>query len=276
MKKGRMDFAPSLYRFTMHIPIYQVDAFASRIFHGNPAAVCPLEAWLPDVRMQQIACENNLSETAFFVLHENPLRIRWFTPTVEVDLCGHATLASGHVLAKHLGYKENPIRFDSRSGPISVQVNDTDYTLDFPADKIEKLPLNHPITAFFSNPAEAAYKGRSDYLLVFPNETDIRQIQVAFHELARFDGRGVIVTSPANSVDFVSRCFYPQSGVNEDPATGSAQTTLATFWHARTGKDHFVTNQVSARGGMFSLHIKGDRVFITGGAHTFMSGICTI
>ena len=260
----------------MKIPIYQVDAFAERIFLGNPAAVCPLDAWIPDALMQQIALENNLSETAFFVMHEEPARIRWFTPTVEVDLCGHATLASAHVISKHLGYKGHEIRFDSRSGPISVKVNEDDYTLDFPLDELQQMPASHPVTSFFSLRPEAVFRGKSDYLLVFPNESDILEIRVAYEQLGQFDGRGVIVTSPSPSVDFVSRGFYPQSGVDEDPATGSAQTTLAAYWNARTGKDHFETRQLSSRGGTFSLRKKDNRVFITGRAHTYMSGICTI
>lgn len=256
----------------MRLSIYQVDAFADERFRGNPAAVCPLVAWIPDELMQQIAMENNLSETAFFVQEDSPMEIRWFTPTVEVDLCGHATLASAHVLSKHLGFMEKEIAFTSRSGPISVRVNEADYTLDFPLDTLTELPSDHAVSGFFTAGPQQVFRGISDYLLVFPDEADIRQISVDFNRLAHFDGRGVIITSPATGWDFISRGFYPQSGINEDPATGSAQTTLAAYWSEKTGRNRFRAKQVSSRGGTFGIEKRGDRVLITGSACTYMTG----
>jgi PhzF family phenazine biosynthesis protein len=260
----------------MDIQLFQVDAFANQIFEGNPAAVCPLPEWLPDHLLQKIALENNLSETAYFVLNDKPLKIRWFTPTTEVNLCGHATLASAHVLSKHLGFTKEIIEFNSLSGPLSVRVNKQDYTLNFPADKLTQLSLDNPVVTHFDPLPINVLKGSTDYLLVYENEKQIQHIQVDFGRLANFDGRGVIVTSPSRKFDFVSRSFYPQSGVNEDPATGSAHTTLAVFWSKELGKEHLIARQISARGGSFDLQLQGDRVMIRGGACTFLIGTCRI
>jgi PhzF family phenazine biosynthesis protein len=217
----------------MEIPIFQVDAFASSLFSGNPAAVCPLETWLSDEQMQLIALENNLSETAFFVRERNrnqgdPFFIRWFTPKTEVALCGHATLAAAHVLVNHLDIKESPLLFDSRSGLLrtSTDLGNNTYALDFPADTIVQLDNNHPISNFFSFKPQEIWKGSTDFLLIYPNQHQIETLRVDFEGLSNVSGRGVIVSAPGANLDFVSRGFYPQCGINEDPATGSAQTTL--------------------------------------------------
>ena len=260
----------------MNIQLFQVDAFANKIFEGNPAAVCPLPEWLPDHLLQKIALENNLSETAFFVLNDKPLKIRWFTPTTEVKLCGHATLASAHVLSKHLGYTPEIIAFNSLSGPLSVRVNEQDYTLNFPADTLTQLSTDHPVVQYFEPLPIHVFKGSTDYMLVYEDEKQIQNIQVDFARLAHYNGRGVIITSTSEKFDFVSRGFYPQSGVNEDPATGSAHTTLAVYWSKELGKEHLFARQISARGGSFDLQLKGDRVLIRGSAWTFLEGTCRI
>lgn len=260
----------------MEIQLFQVDAFATKLFEGNPAAVCPLKKWLPNDLLQKIALENNLSETAFFVQTKDSIKIRWFTPTTEVELCGHATLAAAHVLSKNLGFKGNTIGFDSLSGRLTVQINENDYTLNFPADHITPLSNNHPVVSYFDLKPSAVFKGKTDFLLSYPLENEVQQIKVDFGRLANFEGRGVIVTSPSENYDFVSRCFYPQAGVNEDPATGSAHTTLAVYWASQLNKTHFSARQISERGGSFDLQLKDDRVLITGKAHTFLTGICRV
>jgi PhzF family phenazine biosynthesis protein len=260
----------------MDIPLFQVDAFATKLFEGNPAAVCPLKEWLPDELLQKIALENNLSETAFFVQTNRLVKIRWFTPTTEVELCGHATLAAAHVLSKHLDFEGDVIEFDSLSGQLSVHVNEVGYTLNFPADRITQLSSDHPVVSYFDLKPQAVFKGKTDFLLAYRLENEVRQIKVDLGRLASFEGRGVIVTSPSEKFDFISRCFYPQSGVNEDPATGSAHTTLAVYWASQMGKSHFSARQISKRGGSFDLQLEGDRVYITGKAHTFLTGNCRL
>jgi PhzF family phenazine biosynthesis protein len=258
----------------MHIKLYQVDAFASRLFTGNPAAVCPLDHWIGEEQMQAIAMENKLSETAFFVVGESPLHIRWFTPTTEVELCGHATLASAHVLYKHLEYHNNLIQFDSQSGPLSVIVEGDDrYTLDFPVDSLRDVAPDLHWSQYFNQPVIESFRGVTDYIFRVESEGAVRDMQVNFSRLAEADGRGFIVTAEGTDCDYVARCFYPQAGINEDPATGSSHTTLAPFWAERLKRKNFTARQLSTRGAYFETELRADRVLITGQAISYLEGV---
>jgi PhzF family phenazine biosynthesis protein len=257
----------------MTLPIYQVDAFADKLFSGNPAAICPLENWLSDSLMQQIASENNLSETAFFVFEGNQIHIRWFTPTNEVDLCGHATLASAHILKTQLDFNQKVIPFYSlRSGMLPVTVGETGYTLDFPSDTLNVASCLPEFLSGFGKAPLEVFKGSSDYLLVFESEQDIRQLQPDFSILSKIKTRGFIATAQGETVDFVSRFFAPACGINEDPVTGSAHTTLTPFWAARLHKERLEAIQLSARGGKLSCEIKGNRTLISGTAVLYLKG----
>lgn len=255
----------------MKLPIYQVDAFASEVFEGNPAAVCPLDEWLPDTKMQNIAMENNLSETAFFVRQEEGYRLRWFTPTTEVDLCGHATLASAHVLFEHLGYEKQEIRFDSNSGELKVKQREGRLVMNFPAsDLTESMP-----PAFLEEavgiPAQELYRD-TDYLYVVESEEQVRSLEPDIRQLKQANVRGVIVTAPGDDFDFVSRFFAPAAGVDEDPVTGSTHTMLTPYWSNRLQKNELAGRQVSQRGGTVYCLDLGDRVELEGTAITFMQG----
>lgn len=261
----------------MKIPIYQVDAFTDRLFGGNPAAVCPLETWLEVEKMEAIAAENNLSETAFFVKEGDGYRIRWFTPAVEIDLCGHATLASAHVIFNHLGFSRDMIKFQSeQSGELRVTRSGDLLTLDFPASKpepVEMLPCQLK-NALKKEPA-ALYSSR-DLLALYETEEDILGIEPDFEALIEVlhtaDCHGMIVTAPGKESDFVSRFFAPLAGVNEDPVTGSAHTILVPFWAERLGKEKLHAYQVSRRRGELFCELKGDRVLIGGRAVTYLKG----
>lgn len=255
----------------MKLSIYQVDAFASKVFEGNPAAVCPLDEWLPDDLMQQIAMENNLSETAFFVKHNDKYRLRWFTPTTEVDLCGHATLASAHVLFEHLDYNQKTIRFDSNSGELQVQKKEDRLGMNFPAAEINKVEVSQFLEEAIGVPAKELYRD-TDYLYVVETEKEVRNLNPDIRELAKADVRGIIVTAPGDEFDFVSRFFAPAAGVDEDPVTGSTHTMLTPYWSNRLGKEKLVGRQVSRRGGMVYCHHLGNRVEICGQACTVMKG----
>jgi PhzF family phenazine biosynthesis protein len=257
----------------MKVKIYQIDAFTDRVFQGNPAAVCVLDRWLKEDTMQNIAAENNLAETAFVVRKGDYQEIRWFTPTLEVDLCGHATLASAYVLYKYFSHKEDVIKFVSpRSGELFVEKDGEDLILDFPADKVEKCDTPPALKdAFGSHPVES-YKGQTDYLLVFSDRKEIENMKPDLIKIASVPCRGVIVTAPGKEVDFVSRFFAPQSGINEDPVTGSAHTSLAVFWSKKYAKTHLTAKQVSARGGYLTCELFGNRVKITGQAVTYLIG----
>lgn len=258
----------------MQLPIYQVDAFADNVFEGNPAAVCPLDEWLPDELMQQIAMENNLSETAFFVEQSDSYRLRWFTPATEVDLCGHATLASAHVLFEHLNYDEQEIHFDSNSGMLNVRKEDDKLMMNFPVSELnETLPPRFLDDAIGLPPTEL-YQD-TDYLYVVDSEDQVRNLDPDIRELKKADVRGIIVTAPAdgvNAYDFVSRFFGPAVGVDEDPVTGSAHTMLTPYWSRRLGKDELIGRQVSRRGGTVYCHLRDDRVELGGRACTFLQG----
>lgn len=255
----------------MKLPIFQVDAFTSRPFGGNPAAVVPLDSWLPDDVMQDIAAENNLAETAFFVAAESGYDLRWFTPTVEMDLCGHATLASGYVIFEVLGTDQATLHFRTRGGELAVERRDGRYVLDFPTRPGE--PSNAPtglVEAMGAVPKEVL-KSR-DYMLVYENESDVRAIRPNIEALSGIDAHAVIVTAKGDDSDFVSRFFAPAAGVDEDPVTGSAHCTLIPYWAARLGKNELFARQVSQRGGELFCELHGDRVKIGGNAVLYLKG----
>lgn len=251
--------------------IYQIDAFATDVFKGNPAAVCPLENWLSDDIMQKIAMENNLSETAFFVKEGEEFRIRWFTPGTEVDLCGHATLASAYVIFNELGYKKNDIVFQSNSGELKVSREGDFLVLNFPAqpgDKIDK--LEGLAEALGKSPVQLIES--DDYLAVFESEKDILEMKPDFGLLKKVKCRGIIVTAPGSDCDFVSRFFAPQVGIDEDPVTGSAHCKLTPYWAKRLSKNTLTAKQLSKRGGQLHCELKGNRVLIKGKAVKYMEG----
>jgi PhzF family phenazine biosynthesis protein len=257
----------------MKIPIYQVDAFSHQLFKGNPAAVCPLTEWLPDELMQNIAQENNLAETAFIVPTHADYEIRWFTPSVEVDLCGHATLASAHVVFHELGYSGDKIEFHShRSGPLTVTKRGSELVLDFPCDTISQIEVEPIHSSGLSKAPSAVYKGKTDYLFVYDSEADIRALQPDFEALKIHPVRGIIVTAPGENVDFVSRFFGPACGVNEDPVTGSAHTTLTPYWSSVLGKTTLSALQLSQRTGSLTCTLNGDRVEIAGESVLYLRG----
>lgn len=256
----------------MKLTIYQIDAFADEVFKGNPAAVVPLKTWLSDELMQKIAMENNLSETAFFVPADNGFHIRWFTPKAEVKLCGHATLASAHVLFNHLDYNGNEISFESLSGILKVNRENNLIILDFPALTATETTIPEPVAKAFNIAPKSCFKGRDDYMLVYDTEEEILSLQPDFQQLVIAKTRGVICTSKSKNYDFVSRFFAPAVGVNEDPVTGSAHTMLIPYWSYILGKNELTAKQVSARGGIVHCKNCGDRVKIGGKAVTYMTG----
>jgi PhzF family phenazine biosynthesis protein len=256
----------------MKLKLYQVDAFADRLFSGNPAGVCPLEKWIPDELMQNIAMENNLAETAFFVKEGNIFHIRWFTPVLEVDLCGHATLASAHVIFKHLNFKEEKIQFKSKSGDLSVKKENDFLILNFPTDTLEKTETPIALAEGLGIAPKEAYKGISDYLLIYDNQKQIEKIQPDFRLLSKVIARGIIITAIGNDCDFVSRFFAPLSGINEDPVTGSAHTTLIPYWHKVLHKTEMTAMQLSKRKGKLKCKYLGERVEIGGKARTYLIG----
>lgn len=253
--------------------IYKLDAFTGKVFSGNPAAVCPLDGWLSDEILQKIAMENNLAETAFYVRQGDQFEIRWFTPTVEVDLCGHATLAAAFVLFNHEHHNTNTVHFFSpRSGALPVTKEGELLTLNFPADVFHPVALSDEITACFDIRPQLAFRGKTDYLLVFEKEDEIRRVTPAFQLISKLEARGVIITSKGDKVDFVSRFFAPQSGINEDPATGSAHTTLTPYWAKQLGKNRLSAIQLSERKGYLQCNYLTDRVEISGQAKLYLIG----
>jgi PhzF family phenazine biosynthesis protein len=258
----------------MKVPIYQVDAFAESVFQGNPAAVCPLEQWLDDKVMQQIAGENNLAETAFLVKDGDTYQIRWFTPAVEVDLCGHATLASAYVIFNYLDPGAKKVAFHSpRSGALYVSRSGNGYLeLDFPADTVREVSPQMTIVEALGKTPLKTFKGKTDYLLIYENQKYIEKLQPNFFLLEKANARGVIVSAPGEEVDFVSRFFAPQSGIAEDPVTGSAHTTLIPYWAQRLKKNQLTARQLSKRGGYLKCTYEGERVKIAGKAVPYMKG----
>jgi PhzF family phenazine biosynthesis protein len=258
----------------MKLKIYQIDAFTDKVFGGNPAAVCILDKWLDTKLMQKIAQENNLAETAFIVQNNATYELRWFTPETEVDLCGHATLASAYVLYHYHGHLENTIRFYSpRSGELLVQkAHDNYMVMDFPSDKIIAIQGNTEINKAIGLTPERTIKGKTDYLLIYNSQEEIEQITPNFHLLNKLDCRGVIVSAPGDEVDFVSRFFAPQCGVPEDPVTGSAHTTMTPYWSKVFGKTEMTAKQLSKRGGDLVCEYLGERVKISGKAVPYLIG----
>jgi len=255
----------------MELSMYQIDAFANRLFEGNPAAVCPLNEWLPDDTMQSIAMENNLSETAFFVPKGDGFHIRWFTPVSEVDLCGHATLATAYVMFEILGHESDRIAFDSRSGILRVSRDNEWLVMNFPAQPPVPCDIPNEIAlAFEKTPVECL--ASEDIIAVFEHEGDIESADPDFEELKKLGWRGVIITAPSTRYDFVSRFFAPKYGIPEDPVTGSAYTQLTPYWASRVGSKKFSVKQMSARGGELTCELVGDRVFISGKAVKYMEG----
>jgi PhzF family phenazine biosynthesis protein len=254
------------------IPIFQVDAFTDQLFKGNPAAVCPLEQWLADEQMQAIALENNLSETAFLVRDGDGYALRWFTPATEVDLCGHATLASAFVIMNCLSPGEQVVSFQTRSGKLMVTREGDRYALDFPARPPEHChPHPRLVDALGTVPLEIL--AARDYLVVYRDEKDVRTLQPNMELLAQMDRFAMIVTAPgSDGVDFVSRFFAPAKGVPEDPVTGSAHCTLIPYWAKRLNKTRLHALQVSPRGGELFCEQRGDRVTIAGSAALYLEG----
>jgi predicted PhzF superfamily epimerase YddE/YHI9 len=257
----------------MKNPIYQADAFTDHVFGGNPAAVCPLENWLPDEVMQNIAAENNLAETAFFVeIGDHSYELRWFTPKVEVDLCGHATLASAHILFTELGATAEALHFHTKSGELIVRKSGAGYEMDFPADDMpaERGPLE--LYEALGAPESSPTFKTDDYMVVLDSEAQVAALSPDFKLLNEVDARGVIVTAPGDSVDLISRFFAPQVGIDEDPVTGSAHTKLAPYWARRLGKNELTATQISERVGQLRLTLQGNRVLISGEARTYLRG----
>lgn len=256
----------------MTIPIYQVDAFTLGPFSGNPAAVCPLDNWLPDAAMQNIAAENNLSETAFIVARNGGYHLRWFTPLVEVDLCGHATLAAGYVVLNHLRSDLNSVSFETISGELIVTRESERLSMDFPARAPTPVPVSEAISDALGQAPSEVHLSR-DILAVYDDEAIVRSLSPDQARLAALDdGLGVIVTAKGDTVDFVSRFFAPKAGVAEDPVTGSAHCTLVPFWAERLGQSRLVAHQVSARGGELHCELRGDRVIMSGQCVLFLTG----
>jgi PhzF family phenazine biosynthesis protein len=253
--------------------IFQVDAFTTgKAFSGNPASVVPLESWLDDDLLQKIAMENNQAETAFFVKQGENYHLRWFTPAIEVDLCGYATLAAAHVLYEHLDYKGQKISFNSRSGLLSVEKLKEGYSLDFPADTLAEIAIGDGINACFDLPPTRAFKGKTDYMLVYGDEQQIRNIKPDLVAIAKLEARGVIITSQGIATDFVSRFFAPRAGINEDPVTASAHTTLTPYWSKMLNRKELTALQLSKRRGHLKCTYLVDRVEIRGEAKTYLKG----
>lgn len=252
--------------------LYQVDAFTEKIFGGNPAAVCPLDKWLPDELMQNIAMENNLAETAFYFPNENHFELRWFTPTTEVDLCGHATLAAAHVIFSN-DYDKNEITFISpRSGELKVRKDGSSYTMNFPTDDIQKVEAPPDLIQGLGIVPLEVYRGKTDYMAIVENQIIIESLQPDFNILEKLDARGIIITAVGNHSDFVSRCFFPQVGVNEDPTTGSAHTSMIPYWANKLGKNTMTSIQLSKRKGHLNCKYLKGRVEISGQAKTYLIG----
>lgn len=257
----------------MKIKLYQVDAFAEGLFTGNPAAVCPLETFLPEDVMQLIASENNLSETVFFTPSSNGYHIRWFTPENEVKLCGHATLAASYVIFNYLDPLCDKIVFDSKSGPLYVEkLTDGYIQLDFPAIAAVKIPPIAKLNDALGIEPVAFYRTHQDYLIELESRTHVLAVKADLVKLRGLDLRAVIVSSADEEYDFVSRFFAPDCGVPEDPVTGSAHCILAPFWGKRLAKTVLKAKQLSKRGGEVLCELKDDRVLLSGKAVLFMQG----
>lgn len=258
----------------MNLKIFQVDAFTKKIFGGNPAAICPLDEWIDAELMQKIALENNLSETAFLVKKDGFYELRWFTPTFEIDLCGHATLASAFVIYEVLNSAEDLLKFETKSGLLTVEKKNDLLILDFPSRPAERSETPKGLIEAIGGTPKEILKSR-DYLMVYESEEEIRALNPNFAELLKIDAHAVIATAQGKECDFVSRFFAPEVGVFEDPVTGSAHCTLIPYWAAKLGKTELFAKQVSARGGELFCELEGDRVKIGGHAVLYLKGeIC--
>ncbi len=258
----------------MKLTIYQVDAFTSELFGGNPAAVVPLESWLPDETMQRIAAENNLSETAFFVGSDGRYDIRWFTPTMEVNLCGHATLASAHVIFTELKLQGDRIAFHSdKSGALGVERRGDRLILDFPAYAITESEGSEALASALGKTPVKIWSAINNGVMVrLETERDVRELEPDFSALAQLGYERVYVTAPGDTSDIASRMFAPKIGINEDPVTGAMHCTLVPYWAAELGKNELFARQVSKRGGELFCELTGDRVKIGGNAVTYLKG----
>lgn len=263
----------------MQIPIYQVDAFTNRPFSGNPAAVCPLAEWLSDVTMQAIAAENNLAETAFFVRNKSGSKgnydLRWFTPLCEVDLCGHATLASAFVLFHLMNEGSDVLHFQTRSGELTVRLSGDLLVLDFPARAPKRTEVHPDLLPALGGDAVEVLAAR-DYLVRYASADDVAALTPDMARLMRIDKFAVIVTAPGNDCDFVSRFFAPAKGIPEDPVTGSAHSTLIPYWAEQLGRTELYARQISKRGGELFCKLRGDRVEMAGGGALFLRGEISI
>jgi PhzF family phenazine biosynthesis protein len=253
--------------------VFIANAFSDEKFGGNPAAIVPLNAWLKDELMQKIAAQNNLAETAYYVPYGKDFEIRWFTPSVEVDLCGHATLASAHVLFNHLNYGSEQIIFHSKSGILKVnRRKDGKITLDFPVDEPEKIADDGLIEKALGIKPLGVYISKFDHMVVLKSQADIESLRPDLAQVRKLKSRGLIVTAPGVVSDFVSRCFFPQSGIDEDPVTGSAHCVMVPYWARQTRKANLTAIQLSARRGYLECELAGDRVLISGHARTYLEG----
>jgi PhzF family phenazine biosynthesis protein len=255
----------------MKLPYYEVSAFTTNPFGGNPAGVCPLETWLPDETLLRIAANNNLAETAYFVPRGDDYELRWFTPTVEMDLCGHATLAAAFILFTELGRKGAVVNFHSRSGVLSVAREADKLVLDFPARPPAGASTPEALIHGLNAQPKEVLKAR-DYLVVFGDEDEVRTLKPDYATLKKLDCLGIIATAPGKDCDFVSRFFAPGAGVDEDPVTGSAHCTLIPFWAQRLAKTRLFARQVSQRGGELFCEQTGERVRIGGQAKLYLTG----
>lgn len=251
--------------------LFQIDAFTDDVFAGNPAAVCPLDEWLSDDRMQKIAAENNLAETAFFVPQGDGYHLRWFTPVDEVDLCGHATLATAYLLLTRLAPEKDEIRFDTRSGRLIVRRDGDRLAMDFPAKPAHKVEIPDALVRALGGSPQEVW-AEDDYMVVYETEADIRALKPNMTGLSEVDRRGVIVTAPGEKCDFVSRFFAPALGIPEDPVTGSARCILIPYWSDRLGKTEMFARQISRRGGELLCRNDGARVQISGCAALYLAG----
>jgi len=256
----------------LEIPIYQVDAFSAEVFAGNPAAVCPLQDWLPDETLQAIAAENNVSETAFFVGHEGRISLRWFTPACEVDLCGHATLASAYVLFEELGAGTDSVVFSTKSGDLPVRRDGGKLVMDFPSRPPQPIKAGPGLVAALGGPDPLEILAARDYLIRYETVEQVQALAPDMQALKNIYRFAVIVTAPGRDCDFVSRFFAPAKGVPEDPVTGSAHCTLVPYWAQELNKTSFHARQISQRGGEIFCRLAGDRVELAGQAALFLKG----
>jgi len=259
----------------MELTLYQIDAFAKQVFQGNPAAVCPLDSWLADDTMQAIAMENNLAETAFFIPNNGCYDLRWFTPTIEIDFCGHATLAAAFVLFEFLDYQQSDIKFNTRVGEFTVSKEHERYKMDFPRLDLKPYAIDETlILALGIEPLEAQLG--DDLVIVLDSEQAVIQYQPDFEKLKSLPGRGVCITASSTEYDFVSRFFGPKAGINEDPVTGSSHCALAPYWSNKLNKKQLTARQVSKRGGDIVCQVSDTRVTLFGDAVTYMQATITI